>query len=178
MAQQQKYHIWIRDLLSVEQHAVVALTELKEHMAPWPAWQKRVHQHLNESQENVETVKQLIARSDADVSPVASAEEHFSNCLTGINALLMSKNPQNNFMGSYMLEAYEIGCITHLIAAATENRDTESVKQLKAMVHKDLLMVRWALERISGSDTLTSALNDVFSPASGPRCSKKNRTLQ
>ncbi|UDQ78728.1 DUF892 family protein [Erwinia rhapontici] len=143
------YHTWFRDACAIERHAEVALNELTQHLTPWPEMKARVDNHLRETRENISMLSEFMQRRQID-SVVLGGERfsHFKNCIQGINGLLMSPEPVNNFIGSYLLEAYEIGCLTPLIAAAEALGDQEAILLLDKIIQKDFNMVRWALEHL------------------------------
>ncbi|MEN4981168.1 DUF892 family protein [Erwinia billingiae] len=149
MEPEQNYHVWIRDAFSIEKHAEIALTELKQHLTLWPELREQVELHIYETQNNIAMLTEFMERRGI-TSSVCGKERpsHFQTCIQGINGLLMSREPVNNFVGSYLLEAYEIGCLTPMITAAEALGDQEAILLFDKIIQKDFNMVRWALEHL------------------------------
>lgn len=149
MQPEKSYHCWLRDACAIERHAEIALNELKQHLSPWPELQEHVETHIKETRSNIALLNEFMQKRQIDSVALGSERvSHFRNCIQGINSLLMSPDPVNNFIGSYLLEAYEIGCLTPLIAAAEALGDQEAILLFNKIIQKDFKMVRWALEHL------------------------------
>lgn len=146
MDQEAQYHSWIRAVYALEMHSDSLLQAFIHHLQPWPALQLHVLVHAEETQDNIANLERFMQHNNVSGSSTQNRSTPlFQPNIEGIDRLIMAPAPAQHFLGCYLLENYEIGCLTTVQSAAECMGDREGMHLLNGFIRQDLKMAGWAL---------------------------------
>jgi ferritin-like metal-binding protein YciE len=127
---------WLRDAHAMESNQVHMLEKQSDGLSDFPAIQRRVADHAEESRRHAELVEQALDSIGEDTSALKEAIGRFTGQLSPLAAAMAADEPVKIALANTGLEHFEIACYRSLKAAA-EHCGQSQISQIAAEILRD-----------------------------------------
>ncbi len=137
------YVSWLKDAHAMEEALIPNLENHAKDAAEYPQIQRRIQQHLEETQQHARLVRSCIERLGESPSTVKSGLGSIMGTMQSVATGLFRDEVVKNFLSDYAAEHFEIASYKALIAAAQEFGDLETVRVCQEILREDEDMAHW-----------------------------------
>jgi ferritin-like metal-binding protein YciE len=127
---------WLRDAHAMESNQIHMLEKQSDGLADFPAIQRRVADHAEESRRHAELVEQCLKSIGEDTSALKEAIGKFTGQLSPLAASMSADEPVKIALANTGLEHFEIACYRSLQAAA-EHCGQHEIARVAAEILRD-----------------------------------------
>ena len=140
---------WLDDAFAMETGLVPIL---QHHAAQFdstqPAAAARIRQHIQETQQHADRLRQCLQLLNATPSTIKSTLSSVMGTLEGASTLVFRDPLVKDTLTDYASEQFEVACYTALVAAATQLNQPQVEALCQQNLDEDLDMAVWLLEQV------------------------------
>jgi ferritin-like metal-binding protein YciE len=140
---------WLKDAYAFE---VKLVPELKAHAgqaAEHPEIQRKIQQHLTETEQHAAAVRGIIEQLGGEVSSIKTMIGQAAGAAMGMSTALADDTLVKNALAEFTMEHTEIASYLSLIAAAEHLRLPEVIPPLRRILQQEEMMAGWLREQIA-----------------------------
>jgi ferritin-like metal-binding protein YciE len=139
---------WLNDAYSMEVSIAEVLENHVKDSKEHPELETRLRQHLAETKNHAERVKQAIQSLGSSVSTTKAVFADLMGKVQGRTTGMFSDELVKNMLHDYMSEHLEIASYLSLIAAAEELGETGVATVCRGILQEEESMARWMEQQI------------------------------
>src|SRR5688572_23832015 len=131
-----------------------SLTNGLQSASAWPLCRdgtdaaQRLHQHVVETQQHVERVRECLRMLNASPSTVKSTLSSVIGSVEGATTALFRDQLVKDALADYASEQFEVACYTALVSAATQLGYADVARLCEQNLQEDQAMAAWVLQHI------------------------------
>lgn len=142
------YLDWVRDAHAMEEQAETMLKKMADRLEHYPALEARIHQHIQETQEQQRLVKTVIDRYDTSSSTFKNFTGKVAAMGQAMGGLFASDEVVKGAISGYVFENLEIASYSSLIAAAELVGDSEGKRIFEQILEQEKAMAQWLYDNL------------------------------
>lgn len=141
---------WLNDAYALEQQLVTVLKNHASDAASHPHIQQRIDEHLEETKQHAEIVKDCIERLGGSTSSAKAAVSKMTGMASGIATAAASDELVKNCLAEYSSEHMEIASYSALIAAADALGHPDVADNCRRILADERRMATWLEQNLAG----------------------------
>lgn len=141
-----EYVDWVRDAHAMEEQAETMLTKMASRLDDYPVLQKRIVQHIDETQSQKRLVTAVLERLEASPSFIKDTAAKTSAFVQSLGGIFVTDEVVKGNIGGYVFEHFEIASYASLIAAAQAVGDMEGANMFLQIKRQEEEMAEWLAE--------------------------------
>ncbi len=149
MAHQDLLKAWLKDAYSMEVALVPILENHAKDAKDYPEFQQRINQHVAETKQHAQMVKDCLNRLGEQPSAVKSAVGGMFGAVQSVATGPFKDELVKNGLTDYAAENFEIASYNALIYAAQEMGDQETARVCEQIRDQEQDMADWLDEHLS-----------------------------
>ncbi|WP_447555230.1 ferritin-like domain-containing protein [Vreelandella sp. EE22] len=134
---------WLRDAHAMEKQAEKMLTAQARRLESYPALQKRIEQHIDETQSQAQKLEHCIGLLDTSPSTIKDLGAEMTAFGQAIGGMMVEDEVIKGSIASYAFENFEIGNYKALIAAADMAGEAEISQICHEILEEEIAMADW-----------------------------------
>jgi ferritin-like metal-binding protein YciE len=140
---------WLQDAYAMEAALPAVLRTHASHAeGSMPDLSRRLQEHVRETEQHIERMRQALERLGAQPSMIKSALSTMMAPLQGISTGLFSDALVKDALADLATEQFEVGCYTALIAASDDIGEVEVTALCRENLVEDEAMAAWIEEHL------------------------------
>jgi ferritin-like metal-binding protein YciE len=139
---------WLRDAYAMEVQATQMLENMESRIKSYPEMQQRLRQHLEETRQQADQVRDCLQRLGTDTSSLKTAIAGFTGTMQAWSGIVAEDEVVKGAVFSYGFEQWEIANYTALIRTAEIAGETEIRTTLEGILRQEEAMADWLKQRI------------------------------
>lgn len=139
---------WLKDAHSMETALIPVLENHANDAKDSPEIQARLLQHIDETRNHAERLRQCITNLGDDVSAVKQVIGSITGAMQSVSTAPFVDEPVKNFLADYAAENFEVASYTSLIAAAQALGETQVAAVCERNLQEDQAMAQWLQDNI------------------------------
>lgn len=149
---ERKYLIsWLRDAHAMEKQAENMLKAQAKRIESYPHLQKRIEQHIEETQHQAEKLERCMSSLDIDVSSVKDVGAKLAAFGQAMSGMMADDEIVKSGIASYAFEHFEIASYKAIIQAAELLSEHEVAKVCKDILKEEEAMAAWLDEHLGNT---------------------------
>lgn len=148
MAHQELITSWLKDAYSMEVGLVPILENHAKDAKDYPEVQSRIQQHVEETKQHAEMVKQCLERKGEKPSTVKTAVGGVMGSMQSVATGPFKDELVKNSLADYATEHFEMASYDALIDAAKELGDNETAQTCQKILHSEQAMAQWLKDHL------------------------------
>ncbi|WP_447927955.1 ferritin-like domain-containing protein [Vreelandella sp. EE27] len=134
---------WLRDAHAMEKQAEQMLSAQARRLESYPELQKRIEQHIDETQGQARKLEHCIGLLDANTSTIKDIGAQMTAFGQAIGGMMAEDEVIKGGIASYAFEHFEIACYKSLIAAADMAGEAEISQICHEILEEEVAMAQW-----------------------------------
>ncbi len=148
MAHQELVKAWLKDAYGMEMALVPVLENHAKDAKNYPEFQQRIQEHVEETKNHAQMVKQALERLGDKPSATKSVIGDVTGAVQSVATGPFKDELVKDSLMDYGTENFEIACYNALIAAATELGDTQTAAICAEIRDEEQDMADWLDEHL------------------------------
>ncbi len=134
---------WLRDAYAMEKQAIDLIENQLKRLQNYPEFQARLREHLEETRQQADIVKQCLSRYGADVSTFKDMATRFMGNMQSMMTSMAQDEVVKYCIANYSFESFEIASYRCNIAAAEDVGDMQTKRDLETILAQEQRMQAW-----------------------------------
>jgi ferritin-like metal-binding protein YciE len=143
MAHRDTLIAWLNDAHAMETQLLPVLRNHAKDAAENPASQRRIEQHVRETEQHAERISQAVGRLGTTTSMIKSGLASVMGAVQSVSTGIFSDELVKNALTDFAAEQFEVAAYKALIAAAEDMGETEVARLCRENLREDEEMARW-----------------------------------
>ena len=139
---------WLRDAYAMEQQAETMLHGQSQRLEHYPALQRQIEKHLQETRQQAELLKRCIEARGGSTSAIKDMAGKMAAVGQAIGGMFVGDEVVKGSTANYTFEHMEIAAYRVLIAAAEQVGDTETRSVCEQILRQEEAMANWLAEHL------------------------------
>jgi ferritin-like metal-binding protein YciE len=140
---------WLDDAHAMESGLIPILQNHASHFGDrMPAAARRLEQHVVETQQHAQRIRECLRLLKASPSGVKSTLSSFFGSVEGATTAIFRDQLVKDALADYASEQFEVACYTALVGAATELGYDDVARLCQQNLQEDQAMAAWVLQHI------------------------------
>jgi ferritin-like metal-binding protein YciE len=139
---------WLDDAYAMETGLISILESHASHFDRIPAAARRIEQHIVETQQHAQRLRECLRQLDASPSTIKSTVSSVMGTIEGTATTLFRDRRVKDVLTDYASEQFEVGCYTALVKLAADLGQMKIAQLCKTNLEEDLEMASWLLEQV------------------------------
>lgn len=145
---QENYIDWVRDAHAMEKQAETMLTKMADRLEHYPLLQRRIQEHIVETQGQQKLVQDVLDRLDTSHSVIKDVAAKATAMGQSLSGMFVSDEVVKGGISGYVFEHFEIACYSALIVAAEAVGDLQGAQTFKTIKIQEEQMAKWLEENL------------------------------
>jgi ferritin-like metal-binding protein YciE len=140
---------WLDDAHAMESGLIPILQNHATHFGDrMPQVARRLEEHVVETQQHVERLRECLRILNASPSTVKSTLSSVIGSVEGATTALFRDQLVKDALADYASEQFEVACYTALVSAATRLGYADVARLCEQNLQEDLAMAVWVLQQL------------------------------
>lgn len=139
---------WLGDALAMETELLPILRDHAQDAAGFPELRARIEEHIGETEQHAERMRQAIGILGGSSSTLKSAFAAFMGGLMAPGTSFFSDALVKNGLMDYATEHFEIAAYTALMAAANDIGEEEIARLCGENLEDEVRMAEWLMDQL------------------------------
>lgn len=138
----------LRNAHALENEAISIMSRQVERLGNYPDVERRLKQHIGETETQQERLKEILMQFDEDSSTMKDLGGKFMGSLASLGHAMAGDEILKNTFANYAFENYEIASYKSLITIADVLGHTAHAKLLEQTLGEEIAMAGWIEENV------------------------------
>jgi ferritin-like metal-binding protein YciE len=139
---------WLDDAYAMESGLISILESHAAHFNHMPAAARRIQQHIVETQQHAQRLRDCLRQLDSAPSGIKSTMSSLMGTIEGASTAIFRDQHVKDVLADYASEQFEVGCYTALVSIATELGHSGVARLCQKNLDEDAAMASWLLQQL------------------------------
>ena len=139
---------WLRDAYAMENQAIQMMENMESRLKSYPELETRLRQHIEETRQQAEQVRDCLQRLGTDTSTIKTAVAGFTGMMQALSGVVAEDEVVKGGVFSYGFEQWEIANYTALIKTAELAGEPEIRTTLEGILRQEEAMAEWLKQHL------------------------------